>query len=53
MAAVENYSKAVQDRALKILNELAPLTRRDEWWTTDGPREIVARQLNEFEEETR
>ena len=31
--------------ALQIINQLAPLTRRDDWWVTEGPREIIYEAL--------
>lgn len=31
--------------ARTIINELAPITRRDEWWSTEGPYEIIDRIL--------
>lgn len=34
-----------EDQALEILNALAPLSRKDEWWSTDGPVAVVAREL--------
>jgi hypothetical protein len=36
---------SLSDRALKLINELAPVTRRDDWWSTDGPREIIEKHL--------
>jgi hypothetical protein len=27
--------------ALEIINALAPLTRRDDWWKTGGPTEAI------------
>ena len=28
-----------------LINDLAPGTRRDEWWRTDGPRVLIFRAL--------
>lgn len=33
------------DVALQILNALAPLSRRDEWWSTDGPVAVIECEL--------
>lgn len=32
-------------RALELLNDLAPVTRRDDWWGTEGPIEIIIQHL--------
>jgi len=37
--------RRLRDRAMKLMNELAPVTRRDEWWSTDGPYEIIEKHL--------
>jgi hypothetical protein len=34
-----------EDKALQILNALAPLSRRDEWWATNGPVAVIEREL--------
>mgnify|MGYP001603129946 CR=1 FL=1 len=35
----------MEARVAKLVNELAPVTRRDEWWDTEGPYDIIARHL--------
>lgn len=35
------------ERALLVINELAPVTRRDDWWKTDAPRQIIAEAMQE------
>jgi hypothetical protein len=32
-----------------ILNALAPLSRRDEWWSTDGPLAVIEAELRRQE----
>lgn len=39
------YGKGMAQLVRGIINELAPLTRRDEWWQTDGPYQIIAMHL--------
>ena len=34
-------------KILAIINELAPGTRRDEWWASEGPYVILAKHLTE------
>lgn len=34
-----------EERAMQILNALAPLSRREEWWTTEGPIAVIAAEL--------
>jgi hypothetical protein len=38
-------SQALRDRAQQLINELAPTTRRDDWWASEGPYEIIMRAL--------
>ena len=33
----------------ELINDLAPLTRRDSWWTTDGPFEIIKKHFEYVE----
>jgi hypothetical protein len=33
------------DHARELINDLAPLTRRDDWWTTEGPYVILGEWL--------
>lgn len=42
---VELMTDHERDRAMILINELAPCTRRDEWWSTDGPYEIIAKYI--------
>ena len=35
----------LRDRAMKLVDELAPITRRDKWWSTEGPYEIIEKHL--------
>lgn len=46
----EFYGRGAYQLALDIINALAPVTRRDEWWGTDGPKEIIARYFNAIQE---
>lgn len=39
------YGVGMTAQIRNIINDLAPVTRRDEWWTTDGPYEILAMHL--------
>jgi hypothetical protein len=39
------YGAGMHSYATEIINELAPVTRRDEWWATDGPYEIIAKHV--------
>lgn len=39
------YGAGSYDRAMHLVNELAPNTRRDDWWAGDGPYEIIGRAL--------
>jgi hypothetical protein len=34
-----------------ILNALAPLSRRDEWWSTDGPLAVIECELRRQDRE--
>lgn len=40
------YGKGMMERVRSIINALAPTTRRDEWWETDGPYEIIAKHID-------
>lgn len=44
-AFVAIHGDGSRERCLKLIDELAPVTRRDEWWATDGPYEIIAKHL--------
>ena len=39
------YGNGAHTFALLLINELAPMTRRDDWWATDGPYEIIAKHF--------
>jgi hypothetical protein len=39
------YGEGMLARIRNIINDLGPVTRRDEWWATDGPYEIIAKHL--------
>lgn len=39
------YGEGAMDRARQLINALGPVTRRDEWWATDGPYEIIAQHF--------
>lgn len=39
------YGKGMMHLVRGIINELAPNTRRDEWWASDGPYNIIATHL--------
>jgi len=39
------YGEGAWFRIAQIINDLAPVTRRDDWWTTEGPYEILAMHL--------
>ena len=41
----EMYGAGAYATAQEIINNLGPVTRRDEWWETDGPYEIIGRIL--------
>lgn len=44
------YGDRAVDCAMCIINAMAPVTRRDDWWSTDGPYEIIIRHLKLFAE---
>ncbi len=37
--------ETTRDSIRRIINDLAPVTRRDEWWATEGPYEIIEKHL--------
>lgn len=39
------YGKGMLVRVRNIINDLAPVTRRDEWWATDGPYDVIVMHL--------
>lgn len=39
------YGKGMFAMIQGIINDLAPVTRRDDWWGTGGPYEIIATHL--------
>lgn len=39
------YGEGSYRRAQQLINELAPGTRRDNWWASPGPYEICARHI--------
>lgn len=41
------YGSGMWMKIALIINDLAPVTRRDDWWSTVGPYEAVARHLTE------
>lgn len=49
----EMYGEGAHDRVRAIINDLAPVTRRDEWWATDGPYEILAKHLLPLDSKTK
>ena len=48
----ELYGKDTRRQAFEIISALAPLTRRDSFWTDEGPFEIVAKCLKKIKDET-
>ena len=40
------FGDGMYARALHLISELAPVSRRDSWWSTDGPMELIAEALN-------
>jgi hypothetical protein len=46
------YGDANVEAAFELLNELAPVTRRDDWWGTVGPIEIIIQHLRRWQPET-
>ena len=45
------YGKDTRRQAFEIISQLAPLTRRDSFWTDELPFEIVARCLKKIKDE--
>lgn len=41
------YGKGMYEFARELINRLAPVTRRDDWWSTDGPYEIIAQMMRD------
>jgi hypothetical protein len=39
------YGQGCYSRVLNLINALGPSTRRDSWWSTSGPYEIIAHAL--------
>lgn len=35
----------IEEKALRILNALAPLSRKEEWWKSDGPIAAIEAEL--------
>lgn len=44
------YGAGMRHRVSNIINDLAPVTRRDDWWATEGPFEIIAMHLMKRDE---
>jgi hypothetical protein len=42
------YGDGANEIVLEIINALAPLTRRDEWWLTEGPKEMIGQVLVKY-----
>jgi len=40
------YGKGAYELVQSIINDLAPETRRDSWWGTPGPYEIIGKNLS-------
>lgn len=40
------YGKGMHQFVQSLINTLAPTTRRDDWWATEGPYEIIAKHLS-------
>jgi hypothetical protein len=47
----EMYGPGMLRRVQAIINDLAPTTRRDQWWETAGPYEIIAMHLMRSEQD--
>lgn len=39
------YGAGAMTSAMRLIDALAPVTRRDEWWATEGPYEIIAQHF--------
>lgn len=39
------YGKGMRALVTGIMNDLAPISRRDEWWMSEAPYDIIATRL--------
>lgn len=50
LARQNRTPQELRNASLNLLNDLAPTTRRDAWWDTQGPSYIMAKHLEKYHE---